>query len=128
MADHRMRDKGAALKHHLDETWPLTTDDFLAKEHLWRLGEDVEVNRQNASFTFMELCFPAILPSKNPTRKFMAIQREELGLVVMPREEVGFPAAPPELMLGMGSVSDRVLSHISDWRRRRARPIKSLFR
>ncbi len=96
-------DREGILQEHITHTYPQTSEDFIAREHLWILGEEAGIDsRKTTGALFTELCFTRLRNVwRNNRNRHDPIDPETLGLIVKNREDVGLPQPP--IPMGRGA-------------------------
>lgn len=94
-----------ALEDHYRETYPPTSPEaYLGKEHFWRLGEAIGLDKKVSGGIFNALAYPL----REKTASWQAdeiIEPDELGLIVVSREVAEMPKMPRSDILGDSSAN-----------------------
>lgn len=103
------------LQDHLRKTYPpKSQDDYLGKEHFWKLGDEIGVPRRSMAKLFTELCFPASVSEHDISRTLRygrAHTHASCGLVVRARQQVGLE--DPGIAIGENISNGRQMLHRS---------------
>ncbi|HEX4774999.1 MAG TPA: hypothetical protein VH234_05790 [Candidatus Saccharimonadales bacterium] len=100
------------LENHYQETYPpRARADFMAKEHFWRAGEEVGLDRRTTGALFGLLAYPL----KAKTQSWQAdevVEPRELGLEIRHRDDARIPHPPKWVNLRAGGLTKSQLLHI----------------
>lgn len=99
------------LENHYQETYPPTTrESFIAKEHFWKIGEEIGLGRKATGAVFTKLVYPM----RAKTAHWQAdeiIDPDRVGLITKSRKEVGMPLPPRKINLKGGGTTKSQYMH-----------------
>lgn len=100
------------LEEHYQETYPpRSRDSYIGKEHFWRAGEEVGLDRRISGGLFGRLAYPLMTKAKS-WHADEIIEPTKVGLVIRDRKDVNVPQPPTGVNLTAGGRTNSQLLHI----------------
>jgi hypothetical protein len=100
------------LDNHYQETYPPSTrESFIAKEHFWKIGEELGMDKRASGAVFTRLVYPMRAKSAIWQAEDIVDPIGRVGLVIRSRKEVGMPLPPPGINLKGGGTTKSQYMH-----------------